>query len=113
MAQDVHEMIETTLATLARDLEALDAVSKRAIAAEKRSKKYDIKLGSNIAWIATQRAAVLTELRQLEKHDRVQAKNPAERQRLICEYARRATPEQRGEIMAALVEADQGRSVLS
>lgn len=113
MTASVSEMIETQLVSMARELVALDAVSERAIAAERASKKYDVKLGSNVAWIAERRANVLAELRQCEKHERHMVRTPEQRQQLVLEYVRQAGPVHLAEIAAVVRERELGRSVLA
>jgi len=111
---EVAQMLEKQRDRLAIELDALDDLSSKAIAEARKSKEYDVKLGSHIAWITGKRAEVLSHLRQLEKHDRLQSRTPAQRFQLVRAYIENeATPPQRAELFQLLAELDSGRSVLA
>jgi len=110
----VADMLEKQRAALAVELDALDLASEKAIAMLKKAKKYDMKLGSHIAWLATKRAEVVSHLRQLEKHDRAMTKTPEQRFSLIKAYLRtEASPMQLAEVGTLVTERTEGRSMLS
>lgn len=110
----VADMLEKQRAALARELDALDLASEKAITLLNATEKYDLKVGSHLAWLAKQRAEVVSHLRQLEKHDRAMTKTPEQRFSLIKAYLRtEATPMQLAEVATLVSERTEGRSVLS
>ena len=107
-------MLDRARETMDRALQALDKASQGVIEELSKSKSYDIKLGSHLAWVTRQVGEVTSAIRQLEKHDRVMSRTPEQRFRLVCEYIRsEASPIQRAELAAVIAELDQGRSLLS
>lgn len=114
MATEVSEMLDRARETMNRALVALDSASDKVIAEIAAAPKYPDKLGSHLAWITRQVAEVTNALRQLEKHDRVMSRTPAQRFSLVRHYIEaEATPPQRAELLRLLTELDAGRSVLS
>lgn len=110
----VADMLENQRVAMARDLAALDQISQRAIIDALAGPKLDLKASSHVAWVATQRAGIVGQLRQLEKHDRVMSKTPAQRFALVQSYLRtEASPQQLAEVAQLVAELTSGRSVLS
>ncbi len=115
---EVSGMIDTARETLAKALKALDDAQTRVIAkldqATADDEPYDEKLGSHLAWTAAKIAEITSALRQLEKHDKVMSKTPAQRFKLICDYLRaEASPEQCAVFRDILRERESGSRVLS
>ena len=120
MATEVSEMLDRARETMNRALITLDTCAGRAEeqllrpANGRKPRKYDDKLASHLAWLTSRVAEVTSALRQLEKHDRVMSKTPAQRFALVCAYLEtEASPIQRAEVAGLLARLDQGRSVLS
>lgn len=112
MADDVTQMLDSARKSLAKELDFLDECSQKAMDELNAAGEYDIKLGSHIAWVARQRAEITGQLRQLEKHDRVMAKSPEQRFKLICAWVEtEATPEQRARVAEIIAGIDSARVV--
>ena len=112
MADDVTQMLDSARKSLAKELDFLDGCSQKAMDELNAADEYDIKLGSHIAWVARQRAEITGQLRQLEKHDRVMAKSPEQRFKLICAWVEtEATPEQRARVAEIIAGIDSARVV--
>lgn len=113
------EISDRLHAFLDRTLDHLDeqqsVLSRRVKALNKSSGEgFDPHLAQAGAALARARATAVAELRKLEKHDRTQAKNPAEQFRLIKAWINaQATPGQRAELAALLAELAEQRSVLA
>lgn len=109
---DAASMLDRCSAAMADALPALNAVIARvAETAADPDVEYDSKLGSHLAWMVEKLVALSNELRQLEKHDRHQAKTPDQRRTLILTWLRQASPEEQAEALEVLTKANT-RSVL-
>jgi superfamily II RNA helicase len=107
-------MLDRARESMNRALIALDSAATKVMAAIEAAPEYPDKLGSHLAWITRQVAEVTNALRQLEKHDRVMSRTPAQRFALVRGYIEaEATPPQRADLLQLLTELDTGRSVLS
>lgn len=77
-----------------------------------RERTYDKDMASHLVWLVLQMAGISTELRQLEKHDRVMTRTPEQRWALVCEYVKRElSPRQRTELATMLEEIKNARVV--
>lgn len=110
----VADLLEKQSESLAAELQTLDELSVRARVAALEAEPFDVKLSSHVAWVAAQRAGIITHLRQLEKHNRVQSRTPEQRFDLVKSYIRNELdPPRRAELAALLVELEQSQRVLS
>lgn len=114
MATEVSEMLDRAREMMSVGLMALEKAQARAIKALEEPGVYNDKLGSHVAWSIRQVSEVTSALRQLEKHDRLMARTPEQRFRLVRAYIEaEASPLQRAELLGLLQQLDTGRSVLS
>jgi len=108
----LHAFLDSTL----DHLDEQQAVLSRRVKALNKSPRegFDPHLAQAGAALARARSTAVAELRKLEKHDRTQAKNPAEQWRLIKSWIMsQATAAQRQELAALLAKLAEQRSVLS
>jgi hypothetical protein len=74
------------------------------VKAAKGSKKYSIPMASHVAYLATKRAEIVGQLRQLDKHDRVMSKTPEQRFRIVCAFVRELDAVKLGELEQVIAE---------
>lgn len=73
---------------------------------------FDINLGSHLFWATERLAGICSELRQLEKHNRVMSRTPEQRWALVCDYVRNElSPRQRTELATMLDQLKNTRVV--
>jgi hypothetical protein len=71
-----------------------------------------VRLNSHLAWLLERVARLQDSLRQLEKHDRIMTKTPAQRYQLVMAFLRDLAPDQRANVARELAALDAGASEL-
>jgi hypothetical protein len=120
MATEVADMLDRAKDTLSRSLATIDRESTRIseqltelAGVQPYDHKLGHKLGSHLAWVTGKVAETMSALRQLEKHDRAQAKTAEQRHKLVKDYIRALDPVRLADLRQLIDELGTARSVLT
>lgn len=109
---EVQGLLDRARDSLDRSITALEKCSEKVRQKLDANEEYDSTLASHLAWLTRGMADVIGQLRQLEKHNRAQAKTPEQRHKLVRDYISRLDKTRRDELRRLLDQLDGERSIL-